>query len=167
MWTELHWIDGAWPGKLAVSARPRGGDWLPDEIANWKKAGVGAVLSLLTPEEEKELDLRDEARLVREQGIQFNSFPIPDLHTPTSEAKFAEALDKLSDTLSSGKNLLIHCRQGLGRSGLVAACLLVTKGLSSDSAVDTVSAARGVSVPETKAQREWIDRYAATLTSTK
>jgi len=28
MLTELHWVDGPWPGRLAVAARPRGGDWL-------------------------------------------------------------------------------------------------------------------------------------------
>ena len=33
MWTSLYWIDGPWKGKLALSGRPRGGDWLKDETA--------------------------------------------------------------------------------------------------------------------------------------
>jgi hypothetical protein len=50
-WTNLYWVDGPWPGKLALAARPRGGDWLGDEVVSWKRNGVDAVLSLLTPEE--------------------------------------------------------------------------------------------------------------------
>ncbi len=57
----------------------------------------------------------------------------------------------------------MHCRQGIGRSGLVAARLLAKKGTSPGAAIEMVSAARGLAVPETAEQREWIDRYAATL----
>ena len=49
--TELHWVDGPWPGKLAMAARPRGGEWLQDELEGWRLAGVHTILSLLTPEE--------------------------------------------------------------------------------------------------------------------
>lgn len=59
--------------------------------------------------------------------------------------------------------VLVHCRQGIGRSGLVAARLLAKKGTSPGAAIEMVSAARGLAVPETAEQREWIDRYAATL----
>jgi hypothetical protein len=44
--TNLYWVDGPWTGKLALAARPRGGDWLEDEIANWEREEVDAVLSL-------------------------------------------------------------------------------------------------------------------------
>jgi protein-tyrosine phosphatase len=165
--TELHWLDGPWPGKLAVAARPRGGDWLEDEAADWKRAGVDVVFSLLTSQEERDLDLRNEAAEFRAQGMQFASFPIPDRQVPSSEAKLAVALEKLDADLAAGRNVVVHCRQGIGRSGLIAACLLVTRGLSPGAAVGSVSASRGVSVPETTEQRNWIDGYAAAMTSTK
>jgi protein-tyrosine phosphatase len=167
MGTELHWVDGPWPGKLALVARPRGGDWLEDEIANWRRSGVDAVLSLLTPEEEQSLGLGNEARTVKEQGMDFMSLPIPDRQVPSSETEVAAALERLNTKLSAGKNVLVHCRQGVGRSGLVAACLLVTKGLDPSAAVDRISAARGVAVPETTEQRHWIDHFAAISASTK
>jgi protein-tyrosine phosphatase len=160
MSTELHWVDGPWPGKLALAARPRGGDWLRDEIANWKRAGVHAILSLITAEEERDLDLRNEASDARQLGLEFSSFPIPDRQVPRSEAKLGEALEKMNHMLSAGRNVLVHCRQGIGRTGLVAACLLVKSGMSPGAAVDVVSAARGVAVPETAEQRDWIERYA-------
>jgi protein-tyrosine phosphatase len=143
MWTKLHWLEGPWSGRVALAARPRGGDWLEDEIASWRKAGIDTVLSLLPADEEKELDLQDEARQVKELGMNFRSFPIPDRDVPRSETKLAVPLEDLDADLSAGKNAVIHCRQGIGRTGLVAACLLVTKGLSSGAAVSSVSAARG------------------------
>jgi len=164
MWTELHWVEGPWPGKLALAARPRGGDWLKDELAAWKKAEINTVLSLLTPEEDQDLDLSDEATEAKAQGLGFSSFPIPDRQVPKSEAKLAEALEKVGGALSNGKNVVVHCRQGIGRSGLVAACLLVRNGMSPGAAVEAVSAARGAPVPETPEQRDWIDHYAAAFT---
>jgi protein-tyrosine phosphatase len=164
MLKELYWIEGPWHGKLAVGPRPRGGDWLKDDISKWGRAGVDSVLSLLTPEEEGDLDLRGEAGEVRAQGMIFSSLPIPDRQIPKSESKLAEVLESITSDLSAGKNVLVHCRQGIGRSGLVAACLLVKKGMSPGAAVDAVSAARGVSVPETTEQREWIDHHATALT---
>ena len=161
---ELYWLTGSWPAKLALAARPRGGDWLPDEVANWKRSGISSVVSLLTPDEEQDLDLRSEASEVRRQGLEFSSFPIPDRQVPKSEAKLAQVIDRLSQSLSAGRNVLIHCRQGVGRTGLVAACLLVRTGMSPGAAVEAVSAARGVVVPETPEQRVWIERYAPAFT---
>ncbi len=158
--TNVYWLTGPWKGKVALAARPRGGDWLADDIAYWKRAGIRSILSLLTPGEQLELGLQDEWREMQRQGLEFSSFPIPDLQLPRSEAKLAEALEKVTGNLSNGRNVLIHCRQGIGRTGLVAACLLVKGGMSPGAAIEAVSAARGMPVPETPEQRDWIDRYA-------
>lgn len=167
MWTKLHWINGPWPGKLAVAARPRGGDWLDQEIAAWREAGIDIVFSLLTPEEEHDLDLQSECREVKAHGMKLTSLPIPDRQVPPSQSAIAATLERVDAELSSGKNVVIHCRQGIGRSGLIAACLLIAKGLSASAAVDTVSAARGLPIPETEEQRRWIDQYAAALAGAK
>lgn len=164
MRNDVYWVDGPWPGKLAISARPRGGDWLPDEIANWKRLGINAIFSLLTPEEEKDLDLRDEAQESRRAGLSFLSFPIQDRGVPRSEMELNKTLTRATDILSASQNLLVHCRQGIGRSGLFAACLLVRAGMSPSAAVDSLSAARGLPVPETSDQRSWIERYAPAIT---
>jgi protein-tyrosine phosphatase len=162
--TKLYWVKGPWPGKLALAARPRGGDWLRDDIGEWKQAGIETVVSLLTPPEQLELDLREEAEEVGRQGLEFTSLPIPDREVPRSETQLAEVLEKVTRSLSAGTKVVIHCRQGVGRTGLVAACLLVKSGMSPGAAVDILSEARGVSIPETTEQREWIDRYAPAFT---
>jgi len=162
--TKLYWLNGPWKGRIALAARPRGGDWLKEDVADWKRAGIQAVLSLLTPEEQTELELQDEPDEVRKHGLKFSSFPIPDMQVPRTEAKLSETLDSMTAHLSAGRDVLVHCRQGIGRTGLMAACLLIKSGMSPGAAVESVSAARGLAVPETPEQREWIERYAPALT---
>lgn len=164
MGNEFYWVAGPWPGRLALAARPRGGEWLPDELASWKRTGIDSVLSLLTPEEQRDLDLLKEAGESQKQGLIFSSFPIPDREVPASEAKFNVALQSANEALLRGENLLIHCRQGIGRTGLFAACLLIRSGMSPSAAVDSISAARGLPIPETTQQRDWIERYAPAMT---
>jgi len=167
MWTELHWVDIAWPGKLALASRPRGGDWLEDELSAWRCEGVDVVVSLLTPAEEESLDLTKEATLAETRGLDFVSFPVNDREVPSSATALASMLEKINLELSSGKNVVIHCRQGIGRTGLVAASLLVTNGWDPSAAVGHLSSSRGVPIPETVEQRRWIDRYAAILAGAK
>jgi protein-tyrosine phosphatase len=160
MATQLFWIDGPWPGRIALSARPRGGDWLEDEIAAWQRNGIGTVFSLLTSEEENELGISSEASETRAHGMHYLSFPIPDREVPESEDDFSQSIEQVDRELSAGRNVLVHCRQGIGRTGLVAACLLLKHGVDPETAVQRLRAARGVSMPETAEQRRWIDRYA-------
>jgi protein-tyrosine phosphatase len=164
MFTELHWLDGPWRGKLAVSARPRGGDWLDEELAGWRKSGVDEVVSLLTPEEVESLELQNEAAHATGAGMQFRSFPITDRWVPASKLQALRFIEGLDADLASGKNVSIHCRQGIGRAGLIAASLLVARGRQPADAFEQVSTARGITVPETTEQREWLESMANELT---
>jgi protein-tyrosine phosphatase len=153
--TELFWIEGPWPGKLAISARPRGGDWLEEELRGWSRDGIDDVVSLLTPDEEESLDLEAEGNLCRENGLSFRPFPIVDRSVP-SRTEAMHLIQQLDADLAKGKNLVVHCRQGIGRSGLIAAGLLVARGVSPEEAMKRASAARHVPIPETVEQRLWI-----------
>src|SRR5260370_271036 len=110
MRTELYWIEGAWPGRLAIMPRPRGGDWLEDEIVAWKGSGVDVVLSLLEENEIADFDLTAEEELCRAKGIQFLSFPIIDRSVPDSRKAALHLMTSLTGHLTSGKNVAIHCR---------------------------------------------------------
>ena len=82
MKTEYYWIKGPWKGRLAIVPRPRGGDWLEDEIHSWHEAGLEITVSLLTPPEIEEFDLDPEEELARAQDIEFIPSPIPDRGIP-------------------------------------------------------------------------------------
>ena len=122
---ECYWIEGPWPGRLAILPRPRGGEWLEDDVHAWQQVGLDGVVSLLTREEITDLDLAQEERFCQANGIQFVSFPIVDRGTPASRGATFDLVRKLDGALAEGKNLALHCRQGIGRSALIAACLLV------------------------------------------
>ena len=153
----------SWSGRLFVSSRPRGGDWLADEVQKWHQDGINVVVSLLTQDEEAELDIVSEAEEVARQGMKFIAFPITDRGIPSSTAAAFTILDTIHHELHQGKNVLVHCRQGVGRSGLVAASLLVLDGVNPHTAIDEVSRARGVRVPETPDQEQWIYRVPANV----
>ncbi len=164
---ELYWIDRWSRGRLAIAPRPRSGDWLEDEIEAWRGLGVDVVVSLLTADEADELDLGKEGTLCEAKGIEFVSFPIPDRGVPASSRATRTLVNALDKALSQAKTVLVHCRQGIGRSPLVAACLLAVGGLTPQAAFERISASRGRPVPETAEQGEWVtvfarDRLAAT-----
>lgn len=165
MRTELYWIEGPWPGRLAIMPRPRGGDWLEEEIQSWKRAGIDVIVSLLTPEEQRELNLIDEADLSRSHDIGFENFPIEDRSVPPSFQAFSEKISHLGEMLACGKNVAIHCRQGIGRAALFAICLLVLAGIEPAQAIQRVGSARGCSVPETSEQRRWIFDFEKSLST--
>ncbi len=160
---EVYWIDGPWRGKLAILARPRGEDWLEDEIQGWKEAGVDVVVSVLTSGEESELGLTSEAEIVKRTGLTYISFPITDYSVPASKIPMQQLAVELNNQLSRGACIGVHCRQGIGRSSLVAACVLVTSGESPQSAFEHIERARGRSVPDTAEQKEWVISFACDL----
>jgi protein tyrosine/serine phosphatase len=157
---DVYWINGPWSGKLAILARPRGEDWLEDEVAGWKEAGVDIVVSLLSREENFELGLVDECDLVQRHGLTFITFPIADYSVPTSTGELRQLVSNLEQSLKRGDSVGIHCRQGIGRSSLVAACVLVTAGESPSTAFENISSARGRPVPDTPEQRNWVTAFA-------
>jgi protein-tyrosine phosphatase len=161
MRSDLYWIPVPWPGRLAIAARPRGGDWLADEAIGWRRAGIDVVVSLLEEDEAAQLNLADEAQAAETENIRFISFPIPDLGVPASLRRAVSVMSEIDSALRAGKNVAIHCRQGIGRSGLIAAGVLAVAGINPDEAIRVVSSARGLSVPETDEQRLWLRRLPA------
>jgi protein-tyrosine phosphatase len=157
---KLYWIPSSSPGKIAISARPRGGDWLEDEVEGWRKQDIQVVVSLLTPAEDKEFELKSESVVVKAKGIQFISSPVEDRGVPQSSVKFEDLVAKLAADIQHGRNIAVHCRQGIGRSSLLSAAVLVFQGEELDEALAAISGARAVSVPETEAQRAWLERFA-------
>ena len=160
---DVYWIEGPWHGKLAILARPRGEDWLGDEVEGWKKAGVDVVVSLLTSREESELGLTSEAEIVKRTGLTYISFPIADYSVPGSRIPIQQLAAELNDQLSRGACIGVHCRQGIGRSSLFAACVLVTSGESPKNAFAHIERARGRSVPDTTEQKDWVISFARDL----
>jgi protein-tyrosine phosphatase len=156
MTPDLYWIHGPWLGRLAITARPRGADWLDEEFEALRSSGIDVLVSLLEPAEAAELGLAMEAVAAQSAHLRFVNFPIPDRSIPAHLMETQQMLKDLRTELNSGHNVAIHCRQSVGRSGLIAAALLISEGIDDQKAVQDVTRARGLEVPETPAQLSWL-----------
>ena len=145
-------------GRLFILPRPRGGDWLVRDIAEWKRNEIDLVISALTEDEERELELSDESSVTEQYGLEFQPYRIPDRGTPTSHTAFERSTESWVECLRNGQTIGVHCRQGIGRSGMIAVGILQRLGETSANAIRIASAARGVAVPETAEQLEWVSR---------
>lgn len=161
---KYNWITAKGP-RLAIVARPRGGDWLFDDLRTLKENGIDVLASLLTPEESLELGLAKETQYCSDLGINFLTFPIPDRSIPKSLEDFSKFVQRVVFELDAGHSLGIHCRAGIGRSSVLAACLLLRYGYQPDAAFETIAISRGCPVPDTSEQRAWVVCWAATQSS--
>src|SRR5262249_42214453 len=103
--------------------------------------------------------LVDEAACCAAAGITFLSFPFADRGVPGSEADALAFVRRLAALLAAGKAVAVHCRQGGGRSAVIAACVLASLGDTTEAAFERVTRARGRPVPDTAEQREWVLRF--------
>lgn len=128
-------------------------------MAAWHEAGIDLVVSLLEPDEETQLVLEGEAAAATASGIDFRPFPIPDRGVPPSLKAAAELASEISDALDMGRNVAVHCRQGIGRSGVIVGAVLVAAGKDLPTALEAIKESRGVEVPETEEQRRWLSEF--------
>lgn len=156
---------GAWgvtiaPGKRGPSAfggrHERDLDSDIDVVEAW---GAHAVLTLVEDHELRTFGIEGLGRAVIDRFMEWHHHPIVDVNVPGAE--FERSWPALSTALRAlvarGGKVLIHCRGGLGRAGMVAARLLVEDGMAPDRAIATVRSARGAGAIETRAQEAWVE----------
>jgi predicted protein tyrosine phosphatase len=162
---EVFRIDSIGKGCLAIMAHPASAGNAAGTIREIAEAGFHQVLSLLEPAEADLLGLAQEAELVTGQSMQFVSFPIPDMGLPACSEDFAQLVQRLFTQIEAGTNTLIHCRGGIGRSGLLASAVLIVGGRDIQVAFARVSRMRGMRVPETAQQGDWLQANLAVITN--
>lgn len=123
----------------------------------------GARLLLLLPEE-KELPsnaLTMVAEAADKLGMTCHCLPIADYNAPGRWFldQWKEWRVKVYNHFDAGEGVAICCRYGAGRSGTVAAMLLIDSGLSARSAVETIREQFAPSV-ESDVQYQWLRGYA-------
>ena len=155
MLPTIYQVQKIGAGTLSVMAKPVSGEWIEDEFSGLRQQGITKVVSLLEAFEQVEVGLGLERELCEKNAMQFECFPIPDRGLPNTE--LANALvKKLAYEITKGQHVVIHCRAGIGRTGIIAAGVLVKTGLSAPDALDSISKARGVEVPDTEEQKNWL-----------
>ncbi len=142
---------------------PRNFSWvIQDEIAGMarplsivadleflKDNGIEAIVSLT------ELPLPK--TLIEEFGFEYKHIPIADLTSPTQD-QIEEFVSFVNNLIFSKKKIVVHCDAGIGRTGTMLACYLVSKGCNARKAIVEVRKRRPGSI-ETLEQEETIIKY--------
>ncbi|MGH7122294.1 MAG: cyclin-dependent kinase inhibitor 3 family protein [Gemmataceae bacterium] len=138
-------MTGYWDRDLAIDL---------DAIRDW---GAAAVITLLEPKEILLLQVERLGEEVCRRGMLWFHLPIADVSKPDEgfERNWVPAGDALRTLLRSGRDVLVHCRGGLGRAGTIAARLLIELGMEPATAVDRVRAVRPGAI-ETLEQKQYV-----------
>jgi protein-tyrosine phosphatase len=149
------------PGKKAPGIA---GQWMRDLDADLshlvKEHGARVLVSLLAPHEYAELGIADLPTAARKHGLEFLSLPIEDGGVPPSVSEAVVIVKQILERLRSTGTVVVHCRGGLGRAGLIAACCLTTAGHAADRAIAVVREARPNTI-ENSRQEAFIAEFAA------
>ncbi len=152
----LYQIELIGSGFLSIMARPRADEWIDDEFEQIAASGIKQIVSLLETSEAYELGLKHEESYCIKNDMKFLSFPIPDRGIPNSISNFAKFTRMIYQTTAGGMNTVIHCRAGIGRTGLVAAGVLLHAAFAPEETFSHISKIRNVNVPDTDEQYNWL-----------
>ena len=127
-----------------------------DAISDW---GADAVVTLMEEFELQMLGIPTLPSLLEERGIEWHHLPIRDVDIPDQifEERWRYNGARIKSILSGGGKVLLHCRGGIGRTGTIAAKLLVEFGFKPSDAVDLVRKTRPGTI-ETAAQEQYVLR---------
>jgi len=165
---KLYEIPGLHRGRIAVMPRPRGSEWLSDSLTGIKAEGVGTIVSLLPSYEIEKLDISQEPIECARQNIRFFAFPIHNFSVPERSAAFISLAEELLPLFDADEFIAIHCRMGIGRSGMLAAYLLCRLlSITVDDAFARITSVRGQNSPDTPEQKDWIQRLVDTMETPK
>lgn len=124
------------PGRVYRSPMPFGAfDEAQDVFHQYIQAGVKVVVMLVSDAEAQTRTGRDLRALYLHNGLQVIYMPTPDFGVPDC-APFEQALSLAQAEAGSGRDLVVHCNAGIGRTGLFLACLARRSlGMNAEQAV--------------------------------
>ena len=143
--TQTAAATGSWRRNLAADL---------DAIVIWN---ARVVVTLLEKHESVELKIANLGDEVLRRKMEWIHLPIPDFCVPNAsfDAEWPTQSQRLRTVLNSGENVLVHCKGGLGRAGMIAARLLVELGAEPNEAMARVRAVRPNAI-ETPRQEDWV-----------
>ena len=152
------------PGKQSTSLYVHDFVWSRDLAVDLDKLvslGATDLVTLLEEQDITRLAIPGLFNQARARGLRTHHLPIVDRNVPEHEAPLLDLLTMLRQRLDEGASVVIHCEGGLGRSGVVAGCLLLSLGTSLTQTQQYLRQARGPNCPETPGQRAYLEMFAA------
>ncbi|ELR21186.1 dual specificity protein phosphatase [Acanthamoeba castellanii str. Neff] len=143
------------PGKFQENT-PTGNVWHRDVATDVRVLrethGTDVLVSLLEDFEYSHMQIEHLFATCREHGIEVIHYPIVDGETPVSLEDTHAVVSKMQAHLEAGRNVVVHCKAGLGRTGLITGCCLKALGVSGEEALERVQLARNGTCYQTNQQ---------------
>jgi protein-tyrosine phosphatase len=157
------------PGRLGLTIAP--GKWRPgldhasdtlvrDDLLHLRDSlDVTVLVTLLEEFEMRKLAIPELLPVAKKLRLRSIWFPIPDVTAPSDLDATVALVEDIVGHMRRGETVVVHCRGGLGRSGTIAACVLVSLGRSPREAIRMVRRARPGAV-EVAEQETFVARFA-------
>jgi ADP-ribosyl-[dinitrogen reductase] hydrolase len=145
------------PGKRGPSRQ--GHRWERDlgaDLDRVARAGIRTLACLVEAHELVEWGIADLPTAATARGIEVLHRPIRDVSVPTLDDARMLVLELVA---RRDEPMLIHCIGGLGRTGVIAGCLLRAVGIAPDEALARLVSARGKECPQTEEQRRFVKEF--------
>lgn len=143
-------------GSLSAMAKPDSSECIDDVFAAIANRGTNRIVSLLETSEALEAGLGSEQQLAEKYEMEFVHFPIRDRGLPQSHEDYLSFTKRLYNDAAGGLDIVVHCWAGIGRTGMVTAGVLLHCGFEPLAAIEHISKKRGVAVPDTQEQIDWV-----------
>ncbi len=150
-------------GKLIFTPCPGTKDSsLVDSLATLKQAGASAVISLMPASELASNGAEDIGKQCQAQDMAWFHLPVADEQVPLEDFGQGWKASKQSilERLNAGQDIAIHCKGGSGRTGLIAARIMVEAGIPRADAIALVQALRPKAIQH-PAHINWITQFDA------
>lgn len=161
---------GLGPGRLGMTFAPGkkaygiAGQWdrdLDTDLARLvDEYDTRVLVSLLADHEYEKYGIADLESTAAKHGVEFLRLPIRDGGIPPAMDDAVVFVEKILDRLTAPGTVVVHCRGGLGRTGLIAACCLTTVGHPAEQAMAITRQARSGAI-ENPDQEAFIADFAA------
>jgi len=142
-------------GSLYLHSMPGRYDSLSASVSEIENKEIDIVVSLTSLEEIRQKS-PEYGNAIDDKSLGFErmEFPIIDFGIPQDSIAFLDLAKNLAGRLKSGENLLIHCGAGIGRTGTLAASVLISLGKNLNESLGAIQNAG--SYPETDEQMDLV-----------
>lgn len=165
---SLHLSSG---GRIGMTACP--GRWrlfgavgierngLAQDLASIRAWGAAALVSLVERDELELLGITAIGKQAQRIALDWYHLPIADFRAPgpAFEQGWSECGQTILTRLRKGERIMIHCLAGLGRTGTIAARILVELGLPPRAAIAHVREARPGAIQNPEQERYLLERH--------